>query len=119
MKILYIEDSHDHIQTVRRITNYLKHELITAGTGQDGYALLAQQPDVILLDITLPDMNGLDLARRLRAEGITVPIIALTANAVQYDEAQAHGAGCDEFIVKPYTAEHLMALLARFAPLKS
>jgi len=119
MKILYIEDSREHIQTVQRITRYLRHDLLTAETAKSGYALLAQQPDLILLDITLPDINGLDLARRLRSEGVTVPIIALTANAVEYDEAQARAAGCDEFLVKPYSAEQFMALLARFAPLES
>ena len=120
MKILYIEDSPEHIQTVQRIISYLKHELITAGTAQDGYTLLTRQhPDVILLDISLPDMNGLVLARQIRAAGFSIPIIAITANSIEYDEAQACEAGCNGFIVKPYTAEQLMALLARLTPLQS
>ena len=114
MKILYVEDSPDEVSNFERIVTHFGHEVLIAVTGEQGYALIQSQPDLLVLDIHLPDMNGLDLARRLRAEHYTLPIVALTGDVFNYDEAQALQAGCNEFMAKPYTVEALTALLEQF-----
>lgn len=114
MKIVYVEDSPDQVSNLQRIASYLGHEVIIAITGEEGYTLMQNQPDLLLVDINLPDINGLDLARRLRAEHYTLPIVALTADTFTYDEEQALKAGCTVFMPKPYTFESLKALFERF-----
>jgi len=115
MKILYVEDSPDQVAHLERIAHHLGHELVVATTGEQGYSLAQEQPDLVLLDINLPDTNGLDLARRLRAEHPIMPIVAITADVYLYDEVQALQAGCTAFISKPYSVETIKALFARFS----
>ena len=115
MKILYVEDSPDQIGNLERIVIYFGHELVVATTGEEGYAFMRKQPDLLLLDLNLPDMTGLDLARRLRADHYILPIVALTADTYTYDEEQALEAGCTMFMTKPYSVDSLKALFDRFS----
>ena len=115
MKILYVEDSPDQVGILERIVTYFGHELVVASTGEEGYAFMQKQPDLLLLDLNLPDMTGLDLARRLRAEHYTLPIVALTADTYVYDEVQVLQAGCTVFMPKPYSVDSIKALLDRFS----
>lgn len=116
MKILYVEDSADDASSVQRIATYMGHVLIVAATGAEGRALMAaQQPDLVLLDINLPDANGLDLARRWREEGHTMPIIAITSDLISYSEDEARQAGCDAFLAKPVSVDDVKELFARFS----
>ncbi len=114
MKILYVEDSEAHTRTAQRMAAYWGHDLIVATNGADGYTLAHDSPDLILVDINLPDINGLTLTRKLRAENITVPIVAMTGDLLNYDKEQALQAGCNDFIAKPFTLETLQGLFNRY-----
>jgi len=102
LKILYIEDRDSYQRTLRRLATQMGHELISASTGARGYELAKLTVDLILLDINLPDGNGLDLARRLRAENIRTPIVVVSADVMNYSHPDAIQAGCDDFIEKPF-----------------
>ncbi len=115
MKILYVEDSETHTRTAHRMAAYWGHHLIVATNGADGYALAHDSPDLILVDINLPDMDGLTLTRKLRAENVTVPIVAMTGDLMNYDREQALQAGCSDFIAKPFTLETLEGLFKRYS----
>lgn len=84
----------------------------------DSYAALQivdrQRPDLILTELVLPEISGIDLVKRLRALMISTPIVAVTACLSSQYEAQALQAGCDEFVEKPFSLEELEAIIARF-----
>src|SRR5215475_6909544 len=104
--VLYIEDHPDNMTLVRRILESESYTLIEASTGFQGILIAESQDlDVILLDVNLPDIDGYEVARRLRASTKTtlahIPIIAVTANAMKGDAQRALSAGCDMYISKP------------------
>src|SRR5258707_12210341 len=94
---------------------YLGHRLVVATNGEEAYILAQEHPDLILIDINLPDIDGLSLTRRLRAENITAPIVALTGDLMNYNKEQALQAGCDDFLEKPFTLETLEDLFSRYS----
>ena len=111
--ILYVEDHPDNMTLVRRILQSQGYILIEAATGSQGIMIAETQDlDVILLDVNLPDIDGYEVARRLRASKktslTTVPIIAVTANAMRGDAQKALDAGCDFYISKPINIQELM-----------
>ena len=111
--ILYVEDHPDNMTLVRRILQSQGYILIEAATGSQGIMIAETQDlDVILLDVNLPDIDGYEVARRLRASKKTslaiVPIIAVTANAMRGDAQKALDAGCDFYISKPINIQELM-----------
>jgi len=111
--ILYIEDHPDNMTLVRRILSAGSYNLIEAQTGSLGiYIAENQEVDVILLDINLPDIDGYEVAQRLRnserANLSRVPIIAVTANAMRGDAIKILGAGCDHYITKPINIQELL-----------
>jgi len=113
--ILYIEDNPDNKLLVQRALEARGYTLAWADTGQDGLAqAAANPPDLILLDINLPDMDGYEVARRLRADIrlSTVPIMAITANALKGDVEKALAAGCDAYLSKPLQIQELWARVA-------
>jgi CheY-like chemotaxis protein len=123
-KILYIEDNDDNVYMLK-----LRFELLdgfdfsSAGDGESGCTRAAvEQPDVILMDLDLPVVNGWEATRRLKAEQTTcrIPVIALTAHAMLGSREQALAAGCDEFDTKPINFERLLqkikAVLADRSP---
>lgn len=115
MRILYIEDSPDDVANVRRIANYFGHTLVVAATGAQAQASVGEKPpDLILVDINLPDANGLELTRRWRQEGFAMPIVAITSDLIRYSDEQAQQAGCDAFLAKPVSVEEMTALFTRF-----
>jgi len=102
--ILVIEDSVLSQRLVEVVLTAQGFRVVEARTGEEGLQkALDEQPDLILLDVHLPDMSGYDAAARLRArpETAQVPIIALTASASAEEEARARRAGCDGYIAKP------------------
>ena len=102
--ILYIEDNRENLLLVRRILEAEGYSVSGAADGPSGLELAAQmQPDLILLDINLPEIDGYDLARRFRTTpGLErVPILAVTANVMQGDRERTLAAGCDGYIQKP------------------
>jgi CheY-like chemotaxis protein len=111
--ILYIEDHPDNMTLVRRILRSESYNLIEAWTGFQGiYIAENQKIDVILLDINLPDIDGYEVAQRLRNSEKTnlssVPIIAVTANAMRGNAIKILGAGCDHYITKPINIQELL-----------
>ena len=110
MKILYVEDNDDNVYVLKRWFSIVGFELIVASDGEQGIAMAAQTlPDLILMDQSLPGIDGWEAARRLKASPITrhIPVIALTANAMSGDREKALAAGCDDFDTKPVDIERL------------
>ena len=119
-KILYIEDNPDNMMLVRRALESKGHTLVPAMTGLTGIALAeSEDVDMILLDINLPDIDGYEVARRIRASHkpslAHVPIIAITANALKGDADKALAAGCDIYMSKPINIRELWSRVDSFA----
>ena len=111
--ILYIEDHHDNMTLVKRIFRPDSYNLIEAWNGLDGISIAeSQNIDLVLLDINLPDMDGYEVTRRLRASTKTelaaVPIVAITANAMKDDEKKVREAGCNDYMSKPINVMDLL-----------
>jgi two-component system, cell cycle response regulator DivK len=112
--ILYIEDNPDNMTLVKRAVEAIGHKFVGMTNGLDGLEKAVEiSPDLILLDINLPDIDGCEIARRMRASGISqlyyVPIIAITANALKGDAEKALAAGCDVYMSKPINIRELWA----------
>jgi len=119
--VLYIEDNPDNMMLVQRALEARGYRLLKAMKGIEGVATAEKESiDLILLDINLPDIDGYEVARRLRAspkrELSTVPIIAVTANALKGDAEKALQAGCDVYMSKPINIRELWARVEAFVP---
>jgi two-component system cell cycle response regulator DivK len=119
--VLYIEDNPDNMTLVKRALEARGYRLLQAMNGLDGVATAEQdEVDLILLDINLPDIDGYEVARRIRSSGISklayIPIIAITANALKGDAEKALGAGCDVYMSKPINIRELWARVEAFVP---
>jgi len=111
MKILYVEDNDDNVYVLKRWFAILGFDLIVANDGEQGLTLAAQElPDLILMDLSLPGIDGEEAARQIKASPVTkhIPVIALTANAMSGDKEKALAAGCDDFDTKPIDFERLL-----------
>lgn len=120
-KVLYIEDNPDNMLLVRRALESRGYTVLGAENGLGGVALAeSDEVDLILLDINLPDIDGYEVARRLRASARTklayTPIIAVTANALKGDAEKALEAGCDVYMSKPLNIHELWARVEAFIP---
>jgi CheY-like chemotaxis protein len=120
-KILYVEDNPDNMTLVKRALEARGYEFLWAQNGVSGVSMAYDlQPDIILLDINLPDIDGYEVARRLRSSGksslVYVPIIAVTANALRGDAEKALAAGCDVYMSKPINIRELWARVEGFLP---
>ena len=110
VRILYIEDNHENRLLVRRILEAEGYSIIEATDGPTGLeAAVQMEPDLILLDINLPEIDGYDLARRFRnTPGLQhVPILAITANVMKGDRERTLNSGCDGYIQKPIDVDRL------------
>jgi CheY-like chemotaxis protein len=121
LNILYIEDNPDNTTLVRRALEARGYVLLHSPTGLKGVDMAeAEDISLILLDINLPDIDGYEVARRLRAsskrELKTIPIIAVTANALKGDAEKALNAGCDVYMSKPINIRELWARVEAFVP---
>jgi len=119
--ILYIEDNPDNMRLVQRALESRGYHLLQARNGLTGVQMAESQAvDLILLDINLPDIDGYEVARRLRAsskrELSSTPIIAVTANALKGDAEKALKAGCDVYMSKPLNLRELWAQVEAFIP---
>jgi two-component system, cell cycle response regulator DivK len=118
-RVLVIEDTEDNRQIIRDLLSSVGYELIEAADGAEGVAMAqSQRPDLILMDIQLPEMDGYEATRRIRAisELAHVPIIAVTSYALSGDEAKTRAAGCDGYIAKPFSPRQLLAKIREFLP---
>jgi len=120
--ILYIEDNPDNMMLVKRALEARGYTLLQAMKGIHGVTMAeSEEVDLILLDINLPDIDGYEVARRLRnsekKSALTyVPIIAITANALKGDAEKALAAGCDVYMSKPINIRELWARVEAFVP---
>jgi len=119
--VLYIEDNPDNLQLVERALRAKGYEFVKAPTGLQGVETAEEtNPDLILLDINLPDIDGYEVARRLRGSKnthmLTVPIIAVTANALKGDAEKALEAGCDFYMSKPINVRELWMRVETYLP---
>jgi two-component system cell cycle response regulator DivK len=117
--ILYVEDNEFNRKIVRDLLKRTGYALIEAQDGEAGVAAaLEKRPDLILMDIQLPKISGIEATRRLRAEPATAatPIIALTSFALSGDEQKAKDAGATAYLAKPYSPKELLGLIRSLLP---
>ena len=118
-RILVVEDQEDNRIIFRRLLSNAGYDLIEAVNGEDGVALaLSTRPDLILMDIQLPVMDGYEATRRIKsnAELKSIPVIAVTSYALSGDEAKARAAGCDAYVAKPFSPRQLLAKVREYLP---
>lgn len=118
-RILVIEDTEDNRQIIRDLMTSAGYELIEAVDGVEGVAAAEREkPDLILMDIQLPGIDGYEATRRIRAIPAVskVPIIAVTSYALSGDEAKTREAGCDGYVAKPFSPRQLLAKVREFLP---
>jgi two-component system cell cycle response regulator DivK len=117
--VLYVEDNEFNRKIVRQLLAATTYRLLEASDGEQGVATaLEAQPDLILMDIQLPRMSGLDATQRLRQDPRTerIPIIAVTSFALSGDDQKALEAGASAYLAKPYSPRQLLELIRKLAP---
>ncbi len=105
-RILVVEDQPDNRQIIRDMLSATDYEITEAENGEQALAAVAnQRPDLILMDIQLPIMDGYEATRRIKADPAShsIPIIAVTSYALSGEEQKARAAGCDDYVPKPYS----------------
>jgi two-component system cell cycle response regulator DivK len=116
-KVLYIEDNVENRTLVKRVLEVEGYVVLEADDGIDGLRVVREEaPDLILIDINLPEIDGYEITTRLRQmEGLNnIPIVALTANVLKGDRERSLDAGCDGYIQKPIDVDLLPAQIAAF-----
>jgi two-component system cell cycle response regulator DivK len=117
--ILVVEDNRTNLALAVVLLQSAGHVVLSASDGETALTVARdQQPALILMDIQLPGMDGLEATRRLKASGVTraIPVIALTAQAMAGDEARIRAAGCDGYIAKPIEYRRFLASVAAALP---
>ena len=117
--ILYVEDNEPNRMIVRDLLKRTTYQLIEAYDGEAGVAkALEARPDLILMDIQLPKISGMEAIRRLRADAATAatPIVAITSFALSGDEQKAKDAGATAYLAKPYSPFDLLKLIRKLLP---
>jgi two-component system, cell cycle response regulator DivK len=110
--ILVVEDHEDNRRILRHLLRSAGYEVVEAVTGDEGVtAAEARRPDLILMDIQLPGMDGYEATRRIKANPAlrTIPIIVVTSYALSGDDVKAFEAGCDAYVTKPFKPGQLLA----------
>jgi two-component system cell cycle response regulator DivK len=118
MKILYVEDNDDNVYMLKNRLSRAGFTVVIATNGAQGVAMAtSEQPDLILMDLTLPDIDGEEATRRIKADPVTkhIPIIALTANAMSGDREKAIAAGFDDYDTKPVDMPRLLEKIRALA----
>ena len=118
-RILVIEDQEDNRRIVHDLFTSVGYEIIEAVTGEDGVTAAATHvPDLILMDIQLPIIDGYEAARRIKANPALqhIPIIAVTSYALSGDDVKAFAAGCDGYVAKPFSPRALLAKVREYLP---
>lgn len=118
-KILYVEDNEDNVYMLTRRLERSGFEVVVAADGEQGVEVArAERPDLILMDLSLPVLDGWQATRRLKAlaETRTIPIIALSAHAMPGDREKALEAGCDDYDSKPVRLPGLLAKIRELLP---
>jgi len=117
--ILVIEDHEDNRRIMRDLLTSSGYEVIEAVTGEEGVtATETYRPDLILMDVQLPGLDGYEATRRIKANPNlqSIPIIVVTSYALSGDDVKAFEAGCDAYVTKPYSQRELLASIRKFLP---
>jgi two-component system, cell cycle response regulator DivK len=115
--ILVVEDQEDNRQIIRDLLSATDYEIMEAESGEQALEAVAKQrPDLILMDIQLPGMDGYEATRRIKADPAlrSITIIAVTSYALSGEEQKARAAGCDEYVPKPYSPRQLLAKIRQY-----
>jgi two-component system, cell cycle response regulator DivK len=115
--ILVVEDQEDNRQILRDLLSSADYEMVEAENGQEALdAVAKKKPDLILMDIQLPVMDGYEATRRIKAnpDWKEIPIIVVTSYALSGDAEKARAAGCDDYVTKPYSPRQLLAKIREF-----
>jgi two-component system cell cycle response regulator DivK len=118
-RILVVEDQADNMQILRDLLTSAGYEMIEAEDGEAGVrAAATERPDLILMDIELPLLDGYEATRRIKADPAlrAIPIIVVTSYALSDEEAKARAAGCDDYVPKPYSLRQLLAKIREYLP---
>ena len=117
--VLYVEDNEYNLKMVRQLLSRTSYQLIEATDGELGVATAIRElPDLILMDIQLPKLSGLDATRKLRAGPKTaaIPIIVITSFALSGDDQKAKDAGASAYMAKPYSPRELLQMIRKLVP---
>jgi two-component system, cell cycle response regulator DivK len=117
--VLHIEDNEYNRKIVRQLLSRTSFRLLEAVDGEEGLKVAQRElPDLILMDVQLPKLSGLDATRLLRADPRTanIPLVVVTSFALSGDDRRAMDAGASAYLAKPYSPRDLMALIYRFLP---
>ena len=120
-RILVVEDQPDNRQIIRDMLAPTDYEITEAEDGEQALATIAKQrPDLILMDIQLPVLDGYEATRRIKADPAlrAIPIIVITSYALSGDENKARAAGCDDYVPKPYSPRLLLAKIREYLPVE-
>jgi two-component system cell cycle response regulator DivK len=118
-RILVVEDQEDNRQILRDLLASAGFEMLEAENGQEAItAATTHKPDLILMDIQLPILDGYEATRRIKADAAlkAIPIIVVTSYALSGDETKARAAGCDDYVTKPYSPRALLAKIRQHLP---
>lgn len=118
-RILVVEDQEDNRQILRDLLSSAGYQMLEAEDGEAALAAAAaQRPDLILMDIQLPILDGYEATRRLKADAALkdIPVIVVTSYALSGDEDKARAAGCDDYVTKPYSPRALLAKIRNHLP---
>jgi two-component system cell cycle response regulator DivK len=116
-RVLAVEDQEDNMQILRDAIVNAGYQIIEAENGEQALALAAKHhPDLILMDIQIPIIDGYEATRRIKADPAlrSIPIIAVTSHALDGGEQKARAAGCDDFVAKPYSPRQLLAKIRQY-----
>jgi two-component system cell cycle response regulator DivK len=117
--ILYVEDNEFNLKIVRQLLSRTSYRLIEAMDGETGVTTAQNEvPDLILMDVQLPKLSGLDATRRLRADAKTaaIPIVVITSFALSGDSEKAKAAGASAYLAKPYSPRQLLQMIRDLVP---
>jgi two-component system, cell cycle response regulator DivK len=118
-RILVVEDQEDNRRIIRDLLESVGYQLIEAVDGAEGVRLAkSERPDLILMDIQLPVLDGYEATRRIKAEPelAAIPIVVVTSYALSGDDAKAAAAGCDAYVAKPFSPRALLATIRKLLP---
>jgi two-component system cell cycle response regulator DivK len=118
-RILVVEDQIDNQQILRDLLNSAGYDVMEAGNGEEALAVaVRERPDLILMDIQLPLLDGYEATRRIKADPAlrAIPVIVVTSYALSGDEAKALAAGCDAYVTKPFSPRALLAKIRQYVP---